>query len=744
MIKGLVQGVGFRPFICRLADKYGLFGEVNNRTNGVNIIVQGDIQTIDRFSNDILRCAPVASRIKSIEIRPRAIDAYNDFTIADSKFSDEEITEISPDIAVCDACLADMSSDPGRLDYPFVNCTNCGPRFTIIDGLPYDRPMTAMKVFSMCEKCASEYNDIFDRRFHAQPVACNKCGPQYSLVAPELSFSGTGLILNEIAERIISGRSVAIKGMGGYHLICDAMNDKAVSELRRNKNRDNKPFAVMFRNIAEIKKFCQLNDEEEKELVSWRRPIVILRQKISLARSVNSGLATIGAVLPFMPFHYLLFRKIQTPAIVLTSGNLSEEPLIKDDDEAVNNLMPVAGAVVSYNREIYNRADDSVVRIINGKLSLIRRSRGYVPEPVDLVIDADGILALGAEQKNCFCIGKKNQALMSQYIGDLKNMPVIEFFTEAIERFCHIFRFKPEYLTCDLHPAYFSTVYARKLSGKFNLPLVQVQHHHAHIVSCMAEYGLDEKVIGVSFDGTGYGHDGNIWGSEFLVADTLSFRRITHFEYIPMPGGDKVADEPWRMAYSYLYRYFGDQKYYEEMPAFRSVDRREMELVEEMIKKKINCPLTSGAGRLFDAVAALTGLCSFSTFDSEAPMRLESAIEIETDDFYPFEINEVISFRSTFSAILNDVKKNNISSVSAKFHNTLARIILSVTGMIRNAESVNKVVLSGGVFQNKYLVEKTCKLLNADGFEVFTNHLVPANDGGIALGQLVVASKKFK
>lgn len=637
-----------------------------------------------------------------------------------------------------------MSSDPGRLDYPFVNCTNCGPRFTIIDGLPYDRPMTAMKVFSMCERCTSEYNDVFDRRFHAQPVACNKCGPQYSLVAPELSLSGTGPVINEIADRIMSGRSVAVKGMGGYHLICDALNDTAVSELRKNKNRDNKPFAVMFRNIAEIKMFCHVSDLEEKELISWRRPIVILRQKISLARSVNSGLETIGAVLPFMPFHYLLFRKIQTPAIVLTSGNLSEEPLIKDDAEAVRRLLPVAGAVVSYNREIYNRADDSVIRIASGKSSLIRRSRGYVPEPVDLATDADGILALGAEQKNSFCIGKKHQALMSQYIGDLKNMPVIEFFTEAIERFCHIFRFRPEYLACDLHPSYFSTVYARKLSGKLNLPLVQVQHHHAHIVSCMAEYGLDEKVIGVSFDGTGYGPDGNIWGSEFFLADTLNYRRITHFEYIPMPGGDKAAEEPWRMAYSYLCRYFGDERDYKELPAFRSVERREMELVEEMLRKNINCPLTSGAGRLFDAVSALTGLCSRSTFDSEAPMRLESAIQTETDEFYPFEINEVISFRSTFSAILNDLKSNDISSVSAKFHNTVARIILSTSGMIRKAESVNKVVLSGGVFQNKYLLEKTFNLLTSDGFEVFTNHLVPANDGGIALGQLVVASKKFK
>lgn len=702
------------------------------------------MQTIDRFSNDILSCAPSASRIKSIEIKPREIDKYENFTIAVSNQSDEEITEISPDIAVCDACIADLQSDPARLSFPFVNCTNCGPRFTIIDGLPYDRSMTAMKVFEMCEKCASEYNNIFDRRFHAQPVACNHCGPQYCYIEPGLSLSGTEQVINRIAERISSGMSVAVKGVGGYHLICDALNDKAVSDLRRNKNRDSKPFAVMFRNIGEIKRYCHVTLEEEKVLLSWRRPIVILKQKLNLAGSVNSGLGTIGAILPYMPFHHILFNKIRTPAIVLTSGNISDEPLIKDNEEALRNLMPVTGAVATYNREIYNRADDSVVRIIGGRLSLIRRSRGYVPEPIDLTINAEGILALGAEQKNCFCAGKNYQAINSQYIGDLKHMAVFEFFTEAVERFCRIFKFKPEYLACDLHPNYLSTIHALRLKEKLNIPLVQVQHHHAHIVSCMAEYGLDEKVIGVSFDGTGYGTDGNIWGSEFLVADTSDFRRVTHFEYVPLPGGDKATDEPWRMAYSYLCKYFADEWNFQEIPAFSSIGIKQMKLVREMIRKDINCPLTSGAGRLFDAVAALTGLCSFSTFDSEAPMRLEAAIKDETDEFYPFETSGVIRFKSTFSAIIKDLQTHDVSMISAKFHNTIARIILSVSEMIKKNESISKVVLSGGVFQNRYLLEKTEKLLSEGGFEVFTNHLVPANDGGIALGQLVVASKKFK
>jgi len=636
-----------------------------------------------------------------------------------------------------------MSSDPGRIDYPFINCTNCGPRFTIIEGLPYDRPETTMKDFKMCSKCSSEYNDILDRRFHAQPIACNDCGPDYQYKAAGKTISGTNMILKEVSSMITSGQTVAIKGIGGYFLMCDALNDEAVVRLRQRKQREAKPLAVMFRDLSEMKRYCYVDKIEELELKSWRKPILILKQKKTLAASVSNGLNTIGAMLPYMPIHYLLFRILKTSSVVLTSGNLSDEPIITDDSAADKKLMTVADSLVSYNRIIRNRTDDSVVRIISGKINIIRRSRGWVPQPVDLNFKVEGILALGAEQKNSFCIGKHFQAIMSQYIGDLKNIPTCDFYKETIDRFKDLFRFKPEYLACDMHPDYFSTNYASFLGKRHNIRVIRVQHHHAHIVAAMAEHGLDEKVIGISMDGTGYGTDGNMWGGEFLLADNSDFERFTHFDYIPMPGGDMVVEEPWRMAFSYLYKYFGDTIDYNSMPVFRSVDRQRLTLVKEMVQKGINCPLSSGAGRLFDAVSALLGICPVTSFDSEAPMRLESAINSETDLYYPFSTGGKVVFAETFRAIIADMQHSDVSLISAKFHNTVAQAILEVSESIRKETSLEKIVLSGGVFQNKYLLEKTIQKLTQKMFKVYTNHQVPVNDGGISLGQLVVASKKI-
>ena len=636
-----------------------------------------------------------------------------------------------------------MSSDPGRIDYPFINCTNCGPRFTIIEGLPYDRPETTMKDFKMCSKCSSEYNDILDRRFHAQPIACNDCGPDYQYKAAGKTISGTNMILKEVSSMITSGQTVAIKGIGGYFLMCDALNDEAVVRLRQRKQREAKPLAVMFRDLSEMKRYCYVDKIEELELKSWRKPILILKQKKTLAASVSNGLNTIGAMLPYMPIHYLLFRILKTSSVVLTSGNLSDEPIITDDSAADKKLMTVADSLVSYNRIIRNRTDDSVVRIISGKINIIRRSRGWVPQPVDLNFKVEGILALGAEQKNSFCIGKHFQAIMSQYIGDLKNIPTCDFYKETIDRFKDLFRFKPEYLACDMHPDYFSTNYASFLGKRHNIRVIRVQHHHAHIVAAMAEHGLDEKVIGISMDGTGYGTDGNMWGGEFLLADNSDFERFTHFDYIPMPGGDMVVEEPWRMAFSYLYKYFGDTIDYNSMPVFRSVDRQRLTLVKEMVQKGINCPLSSGAGRLFDAVSALLGICPVTSFDSEAPMRLESAINSDTDLYYPFSTGGRVVFAETFRAIIADMQHSDVSLISAKFHNTVAQAILEVSESIRKETSLEKIVLSGGVFQNKYLLEKTIQKLTQKMFKVYTNHQVPVNDGGISLGQLVVASKKI-
>ncbi len=734
--------MGFRPFVFRLAHSLNLKGLVDNRTNCVRISIEGHAQKLSEFLKLLVFSAPPASQIKSVEINSCKPIGYKDFRIAPSTDGGQFVTEISPDIAVCSDCLADLQNDPARIDYPLVNCTNCGPRFTIITDLPYDRHNTSMRDFGMCEKCEKEYNNVFDRRFHAQPVACNHCGPNYVYEENGRRITKIGEILSAVARRINEGGAVAVKGQGGYHLICDALNTRAVESLRMKKHRDAKPFAVMFSNIETLLQYCFADNSELEELTSWRRPIVILRQKSDLPRAVNSGLGTVGAILPYMPLHYMLFRCLETPAIVFTSGNLSEEPVIKDDDKARKLLLPITGALLLYNREIVNRADDSVVKFIAGKPRLIRRSRGYVPAPVDLEFNVEGIFALGAEQKNCFCIGRENQAIMSQHIGDLKNLSAYEFLREAVDRFCRMFRFKPEIIASDMHPDYLSTVYAEMLHQQLGIPLIKVQHHHAHIASCLAENHINDKVIGVAFDGTGFGTDEKIWGGEFFIASLLEFERYTHFDYIPLPGGDKVIDEPWRTAFSYIYRYFGEKFDYSSIKGLKNIGVDQLLVVREMISREINSPLSSAAGRLFDAVSALIGLCSVSSFESEAPIRLEAVISEPEDGYYPFEVADTVSFRETIKSIIEESATGKMSYISAKFHNTIAMSSLKVSEKIRNERSINKVVLSGGVFQNKYLLEKTMRLLAGAGFEVYANKAVPANDGGIALGQLAVASKK--
>ena len=634
-----------------------------------------------------------------------------------------------------------MEKDPARADYPFVNCTNCGPRFTIIEGLPYDRPRTTMKDFEMCGSCREEYNDVLDRRFHAQPIACNSCGPVYRYRDKNKSLDNIKEIIGEIGLQIAGGKTVAIKGLGGYHLMCDALNEVAVAGLRLKKHRDNKPFAIMFRDITAVRKYCFADEAEEKELQSWRRPILILEQREGLSHSAGSGLNTVGAMLPYMPMHYLIFRYLETPAVVLTSGNISDEPVIIDDDAAERQLMNVADSLVSYNRQIYNRTDDSVLRFIDNSKCLYRRSRGYVPQPVDLELNAEGILALGAEQKNSICFGKGFQAVMSQYIGDLKNPAAYDFFTDTVERLSGLLHFSPEIICCDLHPDYLSSQYAEVLKNEINKPVFRIQHHHAHIASCMAENGIDEPVIGISMDGTGYGPDENIWGGEFMIASLKDYKRITHFDYVPMPGGEKAASEPWRMALSYIYKCFGENFDYQSFPLFRSVDRLKFSLVMEMMVSKINSPLTSSAGRLFDAIAAILGLCSQATFDSEAPMRLESVADRGTRGVYPFTSGRTVDFSETLRAIIRDLPLQSIPVISAKFHNTVAQVISEVSCRIRSETSIRNVVLSGGVFQNKYLAERSSELLRRNGFMIFVNHMVPPNDGGISLGQLIITSK---
>lgn len=740
-VKGLVQGVGFRPFIYRLAMEHNLKGWVKNTNENVLICINTDETNLQGFIKAIQSKSPPASEIISIDHTIASSEIFSDFRIIASSDLSDEITEVSPDIAVCDDCLRDMKIQEHRIGYPFLNCTNCGPRFTIIRDLPYDRANTTMSGFTMCETCSSEYEDAGDRRFHAQPVACNNCGPEYELIIKDIHIRGISNIIRQTADLIDGGKIVAIKGQGGFHLACDALNEEAVDRLRKSKYREGKPFAVMFRDVESIKEYARLNSAEEKEIISWRRPIVILKAKKSLAYPVSSGLRTIGCMLPYMPFHYQLFELMKTPVIVLTSGNLSDEPIIIDNSSALEILGPATDAVLLYNRDIYNRTDDSVVMVVNDTLRMLRRSRGYVPNPVRLAFNANGILAAGAELVNCFCLGKGNYAILSQHIGDLKNFETYTFYNESIDHFQKIFRLKADLIAHDMHPDYLSTKWAIGTG----LERTAIQHHHAHIASAMAEHGLDEKVIGVSFDGTGYGDDGNIWGGEFLICDLADYIRYTHFEYKPMPGGDMVTYEPWRMAVSYLYSIYGEDFLDFKLPFLRNIDKEKLRIVIQMLGGKLNAPLTSGAGRLFDAIAALLNICTQSEFHAEAPMRLENEITPGIIDSYPFSADKTIVFNETFRSVLAELRRGeSVGIISAKFHNTIIKVVERIVEKIQQETGLKKVVLSGGTFQNRYLLENLEPRLRKSGFEVYTQNLIPSNDGGIALGQLAIAAKRRK
>ena len=738
-VEGLVQGVGFRPFVYRLAKQYNCNGYVLNLSDGVLIKIEGNIKDTEKFSAELKSNYPVAAVIENIYLENDSIENLHDFKISESKDLSDDISQISPDIAVCSDCIKDLKNQAHRINYPFINCTNCGPRFSIIKDFPYDREKTTMQVFRMCSKCENEYYDVSDRRFHAQPIACNDCGPVYQLNAEGRIIDEFEQILDILTSFTSEGKIIAIKGIGGYHLMCDAQNEKSVRRLRNSKHREGKPFAVMFSGIDRIREFAEVSVEEEKSLLSWQRPIVLLRAKKSLAPGVCVGFNTIGAFLPYMPIHHLFFEKLKIPAIVMTSGNFHEEPVIIDNNAALNNLNKIADAVLTYNRNIYNRTDDSVVKIISNKEHVLRRSKGYAPAPLTLNMNLDGILATGAELVNCFAIGKGNQAILSQHIGDLKNYETYEFYLETIEQFKKLFRIKPSLVVSDMHPDYLSTGYAENLK----IEHIKVQHHHAHIASCMAENRIDETVIGVSFDGTGYGTDGNIWGSEFLIADLKNFERYTHFDYIELPGGDKAVEEPWRTGVSYLHKYLGTSFYDLNLPFLENIEKKKIDLVLAALNKKINCPLASGAGRLFDAVAAIANICTLSEFHAEAPMRLESIAAENVEECYDFELNKTITFKNLFKELVVDINEGlSKSTISSKFHNTIIYVIFEAVTKMSKDTGINKVVLSGGTFQNKYILERLIPLLLNKKFKVYTQNKIPANDGGVALGQLVIAAKR--
>jgi hydrogenase maturation protein HypF len=743
-IKGLVQGIGFRPFIHRLAASQNLHGTVENRNNGVFIFINTDKDGLDNFIGEIKSLAPQHARIDKITVEIVEAKPFPDFSIVSSENVSDDITGISPDIAVCPDCLSDMESQEHRINYPLINCTNCGPRFSIIKGVPYDRSMTTMAEFRMCPNCEEEYSDINDRRFHAQPVACNNCGPKYTIHRNNKTTSNIDEITKIAAHLIHDGSVVALKGTGGYHLLCDAYNENTIKNLRISKAREGKPFAVMCRDISVADKIARMTSSDKEIIGTWRRPVMLLESRGILAPSVSNGLSTVGLILPYMPFHYLLFRKLNTDTIVFTSANFSDEPVIISDDEALSGLKSLASAVITYNREIYNRTDDSVCRTINYREFIIRRSRGYSPSPVNTQLKTEGIFGAGAELNNCFAIGKGTQVILSQHIGDLKNAETMDFYTSSFKRFSEMFRFKPDIIAKDFHPDYLSSAFAEKMATELNIRQVNVQHHHAHIASCMAEHNLNEKVIGVALDGVGLGTDMNIWGGEFMIAGLCDFERMMHFEYVPISGADKVSPEPWRSGVAYLDKYVKDISKIIESLRLKEIGQDNITLYQRIMTAGINVCQYSGAGRLFDAVAAISGICLFSSYQAEAPMLLESAIQKGISRCYDFEMKEEeISFGKTIEGILHDLKKGiPAGEISAVFHNTVGRAVVEAVKELHEISGNHKVVLSGGTFQNKYLSEYVINELSREKFYVYFHDQVPANDGGLALGQVAVAAAR--
>ncbi len=731
-VLGIVQGVGFRPFVYNLAQKLGLSGYVLNSSAGVLIEVEGDPAQIELFVSKLKENPPPLAQIEDISTAP--IPALGDavFSIRESVDQPGQLAPVSPDVATCPDCLRDFQT-PGnrRFGYPFTNCTNCGPRYTITRAIPYDRPLTTMACFPMCEQCRREYEDPSDRRFHAQPNACPDCGPSITLS------------IERAQQSLHQGYILAMKGLGGFHLVCDASNDAAVRLLRERKKRSDKPFALMVPNVAAAEKFCLVSDAECAALTSIRRPIVILQRRpgAPISESLAPGNSTLGVMLPYTPLHHLLFGD-SFSALVMTSGNLSEEPIVTGNREAAQRLAGVADGFLFHNRDIHTRVDDSVARVFAGQERVLRRSRGYAPHPVTLGSPVAEILACGAELKNTFCLTKDHYAFVSQHIGDLENYETLVFYRETLERMKQLFRIAPAVVAYDLHPQYLSTKLALEMT---DVPQIGVQHHHAHIASCMAENGITDKVIGVAFDGTGFGTDGKVWGGEFLIADFAGFERRAHFRYIPLAGGDRAVREPWRLGLSYLIDTFGAQLSTLDLPLFQRVPKKKIATVRSMIERRINTVDTSACGRLFDAVASIAGVRDEVNFEAQAAIELEARCLAGVDATYTFEITAdnpwQIDVRPMIERIVRDVlNAQPVGWIAAAFHNTIASIITEVCVRLRATEGIRRVCLSGGTFQNVYLVERAVSLLRANGFEVFLHSKVPPNDGGISLGQAVIAN----
>jgi len=759
-VRGIVQGVGFRPFVYGLATKHNLKGWVCNTSEGVKIEVEGEAQAIRQFQLELKTKAPPLAHIENIAITYHPPTGYKGFEIRHSIAEEGKYQLISPDIATCKACLSEvLSPDNRRYRYPFTNCTNCGPRFTIIKDMPYDRPKTTMRHFQMCPQCQAEYNNPLDRRFHAQPNACPKCGPRVELVDAQGKIVASPDPIASTSQLLKKGKIIAIKGLGGFLLACDASNKTAVRTLRQRKKRPFKPLAIMVTDIDEVKKHCYVSPEEEKLLSSPQSPIVLMRWKGNspVSREVAPNLEYLGVMLPYTPLHHILLRDSQLP-LVMTSGNLSEEPIAKDNDEALRRLSGIADYFLMHNRDIYSRYDDSVAIVERGTSQLVRRARSYAPYPIHLKFKTKQVLGCGAQMKNTFCLTRDNYAFLSQHIGDLENIETLEYFDNTISLYKRLFRIEPEIIAHDLHPDYLSTRYAREL-GSSGVKLIPVQHHHAHIASCMADNGLDTPVIGVAFDGTGLGSDGHIWGGEFMVADYQSFNRVAHLEYLPLPGGDAAIKRPYRIAISYLLTLLGENALntiiakaakQSQSHFMKKVSKVEIQIIKRQIERGLNSPLTSSMGRLFDAISAMIGIRGEIDYEGQAAVELEMIAykgnHTNSKENYPYHIVEdngirIVKLGDLLSAIVEDLGQNVPQGrISIRFHNTIAQMTNAMCQLMANETGIKQVALSGGVFQNRLLLTKTASLLENSGFQVLTHRQVPCNDGGISLGQAVIAN----
>ena len=768
-VDGTVQGVGYRPFVYRLAHELGVAGWVLNDERGVLVEVEGDPGAVDAFVARLSADAPPLAEVTGVESEQIAATGEAGFEIVASERDGAPTAPVSPDAATCDECLAELADpDDRRYRYPFLNCTNCGPRFTIVTGIPYDRPQTTMAGFEMCEACAAEYEDPTDRRFHAQPNACPVCGPQARLLERDGSpVAGVQDAVRAAADDLLAGKVLAIKGLGGYHLACRADDEQAVSDLRRRKHREDRPFALLVRDVAAARELVELSAAEEALLVSRERPIVLSRRLAGapIADSVAPQAPDLGLMLPYTPLHQLLADDTGVP-LVMTSGNVSDEPIAFEDADALERLSRIAERFLVHDRPIATRTDDSVARIVRGRPLLLRRSRGYVPAALELPVTCIApILGMGAEQKNAFCVASGDRAWVSHHIGDLKNYETLKSLRDGVAHFERLFEVAPVLIAHDLHPDYLSTSYARTREEAGGIALTGVQHHHAHLAATLAEHGETNLAVGAIFDGTGYGPDGTIWGGEFLVGGLVDFQRVGHMQPVRMPGGERAVKEPWRMACSWFTAMYDQLAAAgSQFPdAFADIAQERWNMVSTLVKHGTGAPFTSSAGRLFDAVASMCGVRLEVSYEGQAAVEFEALAEPGEAEAYPFRVDTagfrrpvagtddlpatspslILDPRPAIIAVLADLTAGvSVGTISARFHAGLAQSTAKVLGLIAREAKLDTAVLSGGVFQNRLLLELTVPALEAEGLRVLVPERLPPNDGQIAFGQAAVATAR--